>query len=295
MGRDLYELPPPRQPRAETGMSRRALLRLRLTERARADIDYAGVTDRVRAGWERDGYEPLLRALEPVATELVEAAAVGGGSRVLDAGAGDGNVARAALSRAAVVEACDLSPVMVARGRAACPGAEWAVADVQALPYPDESFDAVLSSFAAVLAPRAMGTARELLRVARPGGAVVLTAWVPRGLPGRFAELAEQQVPLPYGVPSPADWGRQEIVRRRLEPQVEELEIRLRTVRIEFPGAEALFDALARPAGLTDRDRSIVRPEFDRLLASCNADPAAVRLDARYLLITGRRTSAAQS
>ncbi|MGH2948056.1 MAG: hypothetical protein ACRDPC_17685, partial [Solirubrobacteraceae bacterium] len=106
MGHDLYE-PPPR--REQQGISRRSLLRLGLSARGRADIDYDGVTARVRAAWERDGHEPLLRALEPVAAVLAEVAGVKAGDRVLDAGAGDGNVAAAALALGADVEACDLA------------------------------------------------------------------------------------------------------------------------------------------------------------------------------------------
>jgi SAM-dependent methyltransferase len=275
---DVYERSPAR---AQPGISRRSLLRLGWTPRARADIDYDGVTARVRAGWDAGGHEPLLRALEPVAEVACELAAVGPGERVLDVGAGDGNVAAAALARGAAVDACDLAPAMVELGRARVPAARWRVADAQALPYPDATFDAVISTFGAALAPRARLTARELVRVARPGGIVVLAAWVPKGLPGRLDELIE----LPDGVRPPADWGVRDVVTRRLEPLLEGLELRTRTVQLSFPGADAFFAALARPLGLGDD----ARPAFDRLLASCNNLPDSVEVDARYLLTTGRR------
>jgi SAM-dependent methyltransferase len=277
--RDVYARPPGREPR---GISRRALLGLGFTARARADIDYHGVTERVRAGWEREGHEPLLRALEPVADVLVELADIGPGDRVLDAGAGDGNVARAALARDAVVDACDLATAMTERGRARVPDARWRIGDVQALPYADGSFDAVLSSFGAIYGPRARRTARELARVARPGGVVALTAWVPRGLPGRLDEL----VVLPDGVRPPADWGVQAVAQERLEPLIDRLELRTRTVQLRFDDADAFFAALLRPL---DLDADQVRPWLDRLLASCNNTPPRVEVDARYLVAIGRR------
>src|SRR5918996_1193588 len=90
----------------------------------------------------------------------------------------------------------------------------WAVADAEALPYPDSVFDAVLSTFGATLAPRVDLAARELVRVARPGGVVILTAWIPRGLPGRLDEIAHD-LESPPGVPSPSEWGVQAGARDR--------------------------------------------------------------------------------
>jgi hypothetical protein len=274
MPRDVYEPPPPRR---AARVSRRALLGLG----ARDGVDYDGVTARVRAGWERDGNEPLQRALEPAAATLVQLAGVQAGDRVLVAAAGDGNVAAAALALGAEVDACDLAPAMVARGRARVPLARWIEADVQRLPYPDDTFDSVLSCFGAVLAPRARRTARELVRVTRRGGVVGLTAWVPKGLPGRLDELLDW----PEGVRAPSDWGRQEVARQRLEPLLDELELRTRTVQLTFADADAFFDALLRPYDLDPA----LRPQIDRLLASCNNATVGVEIDARYLLVTGRR------
>jgi SAM-dependent methyltransferase len=279
MPRDVYERPPARH---DPGISRRSLLRLGFTARARADIDFDGVAASVRRGWERDGHEPLLRALEPVAEAIVDAADVGPGWRVLDAAAGDGNVALAALARGARVDACDFAVAMVERGRARCPGAQWRLADVQALPYADGRYDAVLSSFGAALAPRARRTAAELVRVVRPGGVVALTAWVPRGLPGRLDEL----VPPPEGVRPPSDWGVQSVAQRRLEPLLDGLELRTRTVRISFPDAASFFAALLRPLEL---DGAALRPQLERLLASCNDAVGRVEVGGRYLLAIGRR------
>jgi len=253
-----------------TDVSRRDLFGLGLIARARAGIDYEAVTERVGDGWERDGHEPLLRALEPVAQTLVDATEVERGARVLDAAAGDGNVAAAAIARGADVDACDVADGMVTRGRARVPGACWVRADVQDLPYPSEAFDAVLSSLGVVLAPRARRAARELVRVARPGGVVALTAWLPNSLPGRVERLAR----LPAGLRSPADWGIEAVARERLEPLLDDLECETQSVRLAFEDEYALLAALLRAHGHDDA------PEL-------RGHGAAT--DAGYLLAIGRR------
>jgi SAM-dependent methyltransferase len=289
-GREIFGKRPSRaRSSPDSAISRRALFRLRPTGGARRDIDRDGVLDRLRACWNRDGHEPLLRQLEPAAELLADLALVAPGKRVLDAGAGDGNVALAAARRGAEVDACDLAPRMVERGKARCPAAFWRVAEVQELPYDDGEFDAALSSFAAYLAPDPRLAAEELVRVVRPGGFVALTAWIPRGLPGRMEELVERFAPLPDGVPQPGRWGVEEVARRRLGPLLEDLQLRARTLPLRFDSPGAALDALLRAHPLDEQDREALRPRFERLLSSCNSAAPAVEIDARYLAAVGRR------
>jgi SAM-dependent methyltransferase len=291
-GRDTYGRPPPRGAAGDdSAISRRSLLRLRLSGAARRDIDLDGLLDRVRTCWDRDGHEPLLRQLEPAAELLADLTLVAPGKRVLDVAAGDGNVALAAARRGAEVDACDLAPRMVERGKERCPAAFWRVADVQELPYDDGEFDAVLSSFGAHLAPKPSQAAGELVRVTRPGGFVALAAWIPRGLPGRLDELVERFAPLPDGVPRPDRWGVEEVARRRLGPLLEDLQLRTRTLPLRFDSPDAAFEALLLAHPLDKQDREALQPRFERLLGSCNSGAPAVEIDARYLAIVGRRTS----
>ena len=187
------------------------------------------------------------------------------GARLLDVGAGDGNLALAAVRQGAEVEACDLAAAMVERGRARAGAVRWREADVQALPYPSGRFDAVASTFGAVLAPRALTAARELARVTRPGGTVALAAWVPRGLPGRLGELVESVQPLPHGVPRPAGWGVDEVAqtarlspaRRARDPNAHPAAA-LRLRRGGVRGSPAFPPAVPRTA---DRPAALLRPD----------------------------------
>ncbi len=83
----------------------------------------------------------------------------------------------------------------------------------------------------------------------------------------------------------PADWGVRDIATRRLEPLLDGLELRTRSVQLDFAGPDALWRALAPAAGLGEP----ARPAFDALLGSCNNLPGGAQVDARYLLAAGRR------
>ena len=271
-------------PRAGGRVSRRQLLGLSWTKLGHAPVDLDALTRRRAAEWEGEARLALLRALAPAAEILAAVAGVTEQMRVLDIGAGDGNVALACAARGAEVTACDLSAAMVRRGRARCADAvTWREADAQRLPYPDDRFDVVTSAFGVACAPDPTRAAAELARVCRPGGRVALAAWVPRGLPGRLPELADAVDPPPEGVPAPGSWGRAERVQARLAPHLDELALRTYVVSLRFDSADACFEALA-PSTLDAAQRAALRPGFDRLLASVNNRPPAVELDARLLV-----------
>ena len=96
-----------------------------------------------------------------------------------------------------------------ARSRAAAEGltARFDEGDAEKLPYPDASFDAVISMFGVMFAPRPELSAAELLRVCRPGGTIALANWTPGGFVGQMFKTIAGHVPPPAGVPSPIQWG----------------------------------------------------------------------------------------
>jgi ubiquinone/menaquinone biosynthesis C-methylase UbiE len=291
--RDMYGRRPRKRP-GEAAVTRRAMLRIPRTAAAARDVDYDSANERVRRGWDSESHAEFLRQLAPVGDLLADLCSLAPGQRLLDVGAGDGNAALAAAARGARVDACDLSARMVERGerRSLEQGLDvrWRVADAQALPYADAWYDVVQSAFGAAPAPRPVRTARELVRVTRPGGFVALAAWSPRGLPGALDELVEPVGARPVGVPRPSAWGTEAVARRRFDGLLEEVEVRTRTLRLSFASAEEAFDTLVRPYLRGPGERDALRPEFDRVLASCNDRPPRAEIAARYLVVSGRAT-----
>ena len=131
---------------------------------------------------------------------------------MLDVCAGNGNCTLAAARRWADVTSTDYVPALLADGarRAAADRFQditFQEADVEALPFGDSTFDVVLSSFGVMFAPNHGQSARELLRVCRPGGRIGLANWTPRGFIGRLFGVIGRHVPPPPGLVSPAKWG----------------------------------------------------------------------------------------
>ncbi|MBC8057976.1 MAG: class I SAM-dependent methyltransferase [Rhizobiales bacterium] len=142
---------------------------------------------------------------------LAEATDIRAGERVLDVAAGNGNATLAAARRFADVTSTDYVPALLDKGRAraAAEGlpVRFQVADAEALPFPDASFDAVLSTYGVMFAPDHATSAREMLRVLVAGGRIGLANWTPQGFIGRLFKLIGAHVPPPAGVQSPALWG----------------------------------------------------------------------------------------
>jgi ubiquinone/menaquinone biosynthesis C-methylase UbiE len=201
--------------------------------------------DRARRAWAAGDYARVAEVLLPASAAVVEAAAIGPGEEVLDVAAGTGNLAVLAARAGARVTATDLTPALIELGRARTSAEElevtWQEADAEALPFVDESFDCVASVFGAIFAPRPERVAAELFRVARPGGRVALTAWVPSGWNGEFMRLLGRASGVPPGVALPPEWGVETTLRARLEPHAERLEVRELVVPWRASSADALL------------------------------------------------------
>ena len=176
-------------------------------------------------------FAPADTATTVPAFDLVRFSAVAPGDRVLDVACGTGVVAITAARRGAEAEGLDLTPALLERARRNATLAGLSVSfregDAEALPYPDASFDVVLSQFGHMFAPRPEVTVSEMLRVLRPGGRLAFTTWPPDDYVGRIFTLAgRQSPPPPPGAPSPAtpvEWGDPEVIRKRLGDRVTDL------------------------------------------------------------------------
>jgi ubiquinone/menaquinone biosynthesis C-methylase UbiE len=178
---------------------------------AAAAPDLAAIKSKQQAMWASGDFAVIGTTLQIVGELLCEAADVGGGERVLDVAAGNGNATLAAARRFAHVTSTDYVPSLLDAGRrrAEAEGLHvtFEVADAEALPYQDASFDVVLSTFGVMFAPDHSRSANELLRVCRPGGRIGLASWTPEGFIGKMFRVVAKHVPPPAGVTSPLLWG----------------------------------------------------------------------------------------
>ncbi|MBW8481744.1 class I SAM-dependent methyltransferase [Actinomadura parmotrematis] len=169
-----------------------------------------------RAAAYEQGFALLTRgAVGP----LLDAAGVGEGTRVLDAGTGPGFVAAEAVRRGALVSALDAEPGMAETARRNVPGLDVRVAVLPDVPFPDGEFDAVAGNFVINHVSDPLVTLTELRRVLRPGGRIALTCWVMPGV-GALSVVREALdaagVPMPADIPEPpfAEHGRREPFER---------------------------------------------------------------------------------
>jgi SAM-dependent methyltransferase len=173
---------------------------------------------RQQAMWASGDFAVIGATLQIVGELLTEAADVRATHRVLDVAAGNGNATLAAARRFANVTSTDYVPALLERGRRRADAEGFAnitfeVADAEALPYADATFDVVLSTFGVMFAPDHQRSAAELMRVCKPGGCISLANWTPTGFLGDLFRLIARYVPPAPGVPSPLLWGTDAHVR----------------------------------------------------------------------------------
>ena len=261
-----------------------------------------------RAMWASGNYAAVAAELIPtLGPELVRACGIRSGQRVLDVGAGTGNAAIPAAALGATVTASDLTPELFETGRtiAADRGVEldWVEADAEALPYPDDGFDVVMSCVGAMFAPHHQATADELVRVGRPGGTIGMINWTPEGFLGNlFATMRPYAPPLPPGAAPAPRWGDEGHVSALFGDQVTDLRFRRQTVVMDHDGGPADFReywkrnygptisvyryTATQPDRVDDLDR-----DFLDFLTTWNTAGTAERAvyHAEYLLVTARK------
>lgn len=174
-------------------------------------IDYAGIKVRQQAAWASGDYAVVGTTLQIVGEQLCESIDIKPGSKVLDVAAGNGNATLAAARRFADVTSTDYVGALLDKGRARAEAEHlpvtFKVADVEALPFGDGSFDTVLSTFGVMFAPHHEQAAAEMLRVVRKGGRIGLANWTPQSFIGQVFRTLGTHVAPPKGVRSPALWG----------------------------------------------------------------------------------------
>ena len=177
-----------------------------------------------KALWEKGDFTRIAATMRESGETFVESLAISSGMEVLDLGCGDGTTALPAAQRGANVLGIDIASNLVNAGRARAVQAgltnlhfeEGDASDLHNIA--DGRFDCVVSMFGAMFAPRPFDVAREMVRVTRPGGTIVMGNWIP-GDPTLVAQIlkisAAYTPPPPDGFVSPVTWGVEATVKER--------------------------------------------------------------------------------
>jgi SAM-dependent methyltransferase len=174
--------------------------------------DLGAIKGRQRQVWASGDYAAVGTRILIMSELLCEAVDLRAGQLVLDVATGSGNAALAAARRGCEVTGVDYVPSLLerARVRARAEGlpVTFREGDAEQLPFPDASFDVVLSVVGVMFAPDQERAARELLRVCRPGGKIGLANWTPDGFNAEMTRVMTRYVPPPPGLNPPVQHRR---------------------------------------------------------------------------------------
>ena len=257
----------------------------------------------LKSMWMEGDYDRFSRYMESEARAFYERLDVAPGSRLLDVACGSGQLALIAAREGVDVTGIDIATNMVerARVRARAEGlrATFREGDAEDIPFPEESFDTVVSLIGAMFAPRPERVAGELLRVCSPGGTIAMANWTADGFVGRMFKTISRFI-APSGMPSPLLWGDEKTVRERLGSGVTELSLTRRHYQFDypFPPEEVVefFGHYYGPthrafAALSEEVRAALRRELVALWSENNlAGGGLTIVRSEYLEVVGERS-----
>ena len=258
-----------------------------------AQADFGQVKSRQQGAWSSGDYAVVGTTLQIVGEELCEALDVRSDQRVLDVAAGNGNVSLAAARRWCDVVATDYVPALLDRARERADADRLNIgfreADAEALPFPDASFDVVVSTFGVMFTPDQDRAAAEMARVCKRGGKIGLANWTPDGFIGQLFKTIGRHAPPPAGVKSPALWGTRARLGELFEPHASSIEAVQRHFVFRYRSAEhwlevfrtyygpvlKTFAALAPPAqSALEADLMSLVAQFNRSGDRCMVVPS---------------------
>lgn len=221
--------------------------------------------------WEKGDFGRIAATMRGSGEALVDGLGVEEGMDVLDLGCGEGTTALPAAERGANVLGVDVAANLVAAGQARADAAgltnvRFQQGDASELvELADESFDLTLSVFGAMFAPRPYDVAKEMVRVTRPGGRVVMANWIP-GDPTLVAQILKiasaYSPPPPPGFISPMTWGDEDEVVARFG------EAGIPAEQIGFERASWIFDYEGTPEELVGLFRDYYGPTMNAFAAA---------------------------
>ena len=203
----------------------------------------------MRATWMAGDFGMVAKTIAGAAERFAERLPIVPEMRVLDVACGTGNVALPLARAGAAVTGVDIATNLLVQGRERAAAEGLAVTfdegDAEQLPYADGSFDAVVTMFGAMFAPRPEVVASELARVLKPGGLLAMANWNPASFSGKMFKVGSMHAPPPPGLSPPVLWGDEVTVRERLGEKFDAIRTELIPVDFDMPvnaaGAVAFF------------------------------------------------------
>lgn len=261
--------------------------------------DYKDITESQQETWSAGDFNQIARLNVGMAEELVRDTDPHAGERVLDVACGSGTAALVAARRYCETTGIDYVPELVERAemRATAEGleADFHVGDVQDMPYPDDSFDVVLSVYGVQFAADQERAASEMLRVCRPGGKIGLAGPVPEGWSGDWFAAHAKYSPPPPGAQSPLRWGTEEGLEELLGRGVRAIENERRTAHQYYRSVDHSVEVFSTYFGptvqaldeLDTEDREELMEELHGVMSQYNSatDGTAV-VENQYLQTT---------
>lgn len=265
-----------------------------------APADLAAVKSKQHAIWSSGDYAAVGTTLQIVGENLAEALDLRPDARVLDVAAGNGNATLAAARRHCAVTSTDYVPSLLQAGqdRAAAERLEvtFREADAENLPFADQSFDVVMSTFGVMFTANQDAAAAQMLRVCRSGGRIGLANWTPESFIGEVFRTIGRHVPPPAGVRSPLEWGTKERLEELFGAQAKSIGITKRHFTFRMRSAQHWVDHWREVYGPMHKAFAAVGDRAPQLAADLiavarehSADPQAMIVPAEYAEIVIHR------
>jgi ubiquinone/menaquinone biosynthesis C-methylase UbiE len=256
---------------------------------------------RRHSAWASGDYAVVGNALQMVSEELCESVNLCQDERVLDVAAGNFHASMAAARRWCEVTATDFASDLSGRSRprleAASLGVQFVDADAEALPFPDQSFSAVISAFGVMFAGDQERAASEMIRVCRRGRRVGLVNWTPDGFMGQLFRTVAKHSPTATSGTSPFEWGTEQrldelfSVYGAVETAQKRVALRARTPMDWVDRLRASYSPVLKTFALLDSAaQKNLRSELLELVRRFNrATDSAMLVDAEYLEVVVQR------
>lgn len=240
-------------------------------------VNLEAVKTRQQAAWSSGDYAIIGTTLQIVGEQLCESLDLRSGAVVLDVAAGNGNASLAAARRFAKVISTDYVPALLERGRERAMAErldiEFQIADAEALPFPDATFDVVVSTFGVMFTADHDRAAAELLRVCMPGGKIGLANWTPEGFIGHVFKTLAKYITPPPGTRPPPQWGMKERMAEWFDAQAATLQMTKRQFAFRYRSPAHWLDIFRTYYGPTLKAFAALEPAAQ---AALEADLLAV-------------------